>query len=109
MRSWILASALILLLLVPLLYIDVAPAAEGPVAVIANPFARRSALDVIVAADGDVVQTSGWSWLAIAATRSEPGFRARLVAAGALLLIAPGALSACFSGTQSHIEPAYGS
>lgn len=109
MRTWTFAGALILLLLVPLLYIDVAPAADGPVAVIANPFGRRSALDVIAAADGDVLRTSSWSWLAVAATRSEPGFRTRLMAAGALLLVAPGALGACFSDPQSHTEPAYGS
>jgi hypothetical protein len=109
MRTWTFAGALILLLLVPLLYIDVAPDAEGPVAVIANPFGQRGALDVIAAADGDVLRTSKWSWLAIAATHSERGFRARLIAAGALLLVAPGALGACFNDSQSHDEPAYGS
>lgn len=95
MRTVFQVGALIFVLLGALLLIEVAPDADGPVAVIANPWGSRSAIEVIAAADGAIVRASPWRWLAVATTAENPNFRKRLGAAGALFAISPIALGAC--------------
>jgi hypothetical protein len=87
-RDGFLSFALIAVFLTPLLVVELAPAAEGPIMVVTDPFSALNAVEVIAAAQGGIVGSGRWPWIAVG-TSSDPDFQARLRAAGALLLLPP--------------------
>jgi hypothetical protein len=95
MRETIFATAVTLTLLLSVTAIEIAPASEGPVTVVVNPFGQLSALEVIAAAEGDFVRTSRWRWLAVGKPASKPGFQDNLKQAGALMIFSPLVIQAC--------------
>lgn len=46
-------------------------------------------MNVIAAAKGNILGAGRWPWIAVAARSDDPDFRAKLKAAGALLLLPP--------------------
>jgi hypothetical protein len=104
LRDLLTAGIFLILMLTGIFWIEVAPEAGEPVAVITNPWGSHSALEIIAAARGLILQSGRWRWVAVATSDGDPLFQDRLRAAGAWLLLSPIGLSACFD-TQPT-EPA---
>ena len=95
MRSFVLAIILIAAFLTGALAIELAPAELGPIAIIVNPFGRKTALDAIAEAEGQFLRAGQWPWIAVGAGQPDEAFRRKLEAAGAWLILSPIAVDAC--------------
>jgi hypothetical protein len=95
LRDLLGAGVLLALLLGGDLWIETAPAAGEPVAVITNPWGQSSALQVAAAAHGLILRTGRWRWIAVTANDGDPSFQQHLRAAGAWLLLSPIGLGTC--------------
>jgi hypothetical protein len=100
MRKWFGIMAIFAALLVAIAAIEAAPVAGEPVAVITNPWGPRSAIEVIVDAQGSLMRAGRWRFLAVAADEGDASFHQRLRAAGAWLLVSPIALGACLDDAR---------
>jgi hypothetical protein len=98
------AAALTVLALVPLVGLRLWPAPNGPVAVVTNPWSPSPAVAAIAGAEGRIVRAGRWPWIAVADS-DDPGFRARLPQAGAVLILSPVLLGACLRPDQAVAKP----
>ena len=87
-KDGLLSVTLIAGYLIPLLLVELTPAAEGPITIVTGPFSGRNAMEVVAAADGRIVGEGRWPWVAVGTSR-DPDFQTKLKAAGALLLLPP--------------------
>jgi len=87
-KDGFLSVALVAGFLIPLLLVELAPAAEGPIMIVTDPFSEQNAMEVIAAAEGNIVGEGRWPWIATG-TSTDPDFQTKLKAAGALLLLPP--------------------
>ncbi len=99
MRGLLAVGAIFAALLTGILWIEAAPVAGEPVAVISNPWGASSAIDVVAAAGGALMRSGRWRWIAVAANENDPEFHQRLHQAGAWLLVSPIRLGACLDET----------
>lgn len=88
---WLCGYSLVVLFV--LLAVVFVPPSSGPVAVVTLPGAPAAAL-VVAAAGGEVLRTGAGERVALA-VGPDGGFRARLHAAGAFLVTAPGLAALC--------------
>jgi hypothetical protein len=103
MRNWFGIGAIFVALLATMASIEAAPVAGEPIAVITNPWGAKSAIEVIVDAQGSLMRAGRWRFLAVAADERDVSFHQRLRAAGAWLLVSPIALGACLD--DARVEP----
>jgi hypothetical protein len=78
------------------------PEPSGSVIVVASPFASRSAVDVVGHAGGQLLGAGLTRWVAVG-TSPDPAFHARLLAEGALFLMAPMGPTGCTPDATTRI------
>ena len=103
MRDFLGAGAIFALLLTAIAWIEAAPVAGEPVAIITNPWGGASAIEIVVAAGGALMRSGRWRFVAVAAADDDPAFQQRLRTAGAWLIVSPIRLGACLDDTL--LEP----
>jgi hypothetical protein len=103
LRELLGAGMSLMLLLIGILWIETAPTAGEPIAVITNPWGSSSALQVAAAAHGLILRAGRWRWIAVTTNDDDPSFQNHLRAAGAWLLLSPIGLGTCLESQPSAI------
>jgi hypothetical protein len=105
LRELLGAGMSLMLLLICILWIETAPTAGEPIAVVTNPWGSSSALQVAAAAHGLILRAGRWSWIAVTTNDDDPSFQNHLRAAGAWLLLSPIGLGTCLESQPPRPQP----
>jgi len=103
-RDFLSSCTLVLVFLIALLAVEPVLKPDGPVTIITDPFSGQSAMNVIAAAQGNILSAGRWPWIAVADGSHDPDFLAKLRAAGALFFLPP-ITNACL-GDPALTDPA---
>jgi hypothetical protein len=95
MRDLILGSGIVCAFLLALLSFELAPPAGGAAAVIVDPFGGKNAETVIAAANGRLLRSGPWPWIAIGIKPDGGDFVGALRSAGAWFVLSPLTAGGC--------------
>lgn len=101
-RDGLVSVTLISAFLIALLFLDLAPAAEGPIMIITMPLSGKTAMEVVALAGGAILSQGRWPWIAVGVS-SDPDFSEKLEEAGAVLLLSP-LTNACLKNPDPALQ-----